>query len=129
MARLLPVPRDPAGRIACSECLKRNRRSLEMDYLLEFADHAAYDDEEFQLYGEVGNLRRKSLQGPAAIHMLGVPAEAVLMCVSCRYAAAAQRGPGEPVPDGEARIEPFRAYSASTGEEVEVPSATIRERR
>lgn len=120
MAHLEPLPRDPTGRVVCSECLRRNRASLDAQYLFEFADHVAYDADEFQLYGTLGALQRKSISGPTMIPMLDVSAEAVLMCRSCHYAAAAQRIPGTLLQPGEA-IEPMRAFSAKSGEEVDVP--------
>ena len=126
MARLLALPRDPERRIVCSDCMKRNQRSVSDQYLFEFADHVTYDADEFQLYGEVGALQRKPLHGPAAIHMLMVPADAVLLCRSCQHAAAAQRIEGTLLQRGRT-IEGLRAFSATTGEEVDVPPGRFKE--
>ncbi len=127
MAHLLPLLRDPAGRIVCSECARRNDRRLDVRYLFEFADQAAFDTGEFELFGAIGDLKRQAVIDSATTQMVDVPIDAVLMCRSCHHAAAAQRIPGTLLQAGEVTIEPLRAFSPRTGEEVEVPPGRVAE--
>ena len=98
MANLLPLPGDKRGRIVCSECLRCGRGDRERQYLFEFADCERFGNDDFQLFGKLGELWRQAPPGPNARYRCGVAQEATLVYVSCRLDAGGQRRPGEPVP-------------------------------
>jgi hypothetical protein len=119
MARLIPIPNDPRQRFACSECLARTNSRLDVQYVFEFADQAKFGDDHFELLLSTDGLGRRNVGPGVSLFVFGVPG--IVLCVSCRLAAGAQRRPGQPVPGRETPIRPHVAFDPTTLEEVDVP--------